>query len=395
MAPHIHTRTVHRTVEPVEGSTPLGTPLYQSHTFSFSDTDTMAAAFEGPGSPYVYARYGNPTVAALEAAVADLEGGAGAIASGSGMGAITSTLWALLGTGGRIVAQDRLYGGTQGLLDDLRERWGVEVVRVDAEDPEGVRAALTPGTDVLLLETIANPTGRVADLPVLTALARVAGATSIVDNTFATPLLCRPIEHGADVVVHSATKYMGGHSDTIGGVAVFADPGTLAAVRARTAEFGAVLDPFAAWLISRGLSTLAVRVARQCANAQVLAERLAAHPEVAAVHYPGLADAPGHATARRVLDGGFGGVLAFELAGGLAAGRAFAAAVELAALAPSLGDVRTLVMHPASTSHRELDAEGLARAGITEGLIRISVGIEDVEDLWADLEQAVGTAAKA
>ncbi|RKS05647.1 methionine-gamma-lyase [Nocardiopsis sp. Huas11] len=395
MAPHIHTRTVHHPVRPVEGSTPLGMPLYQSHTFAFADTDAMAASFEGPGSPYVYARYGNPTVAALEDAVADLEGGVGAIAAGSGMGAITSTLWALLGSGGRVVAQDRLYGGTQGLLDDLRERWGVDVVRVDAENLDEVREALTPDTDVLMVETIANPTGRVADLPALAALAREVGATTIVDNTFATPLLCRPVEHGADIVVHSATKYMGGHSDTIGGVAVFADPGTLEAVRARTAEFGAVLDPFAAWLILRGLSTLAVRVSRQCAGAQVLAERLAAHPAVTAVHYPGLPDAPGHATARRLLDGGFGGVLAFELAGGLAAGRAFASSIELASLAPSLGDVRTLVMHPASTSHRELDAAGLARAGISEGLIRVSVGIEDVGDLWADLEQAIDTAAKA
>ncbi|MFL1379813.1 trans-sulfuration enzyme family protein [Nocardiopsis protaetiae] len=384
---HPSTRTVHQPVPATGGSAPLRVPLYQGHTFSF--TDTMAEAFGGPGAPYVYARYGNPTVDALEEAVADLEGGAGAIASASGMGAITATLWALLDTGGHVVAQDRLYGGTQGLLDALRTRWGVEVTQVDGEDPEAVRAALRPDTRVLLLETIANPTGRVVDLPVLTALARAVGATTVVDNTFATPLLCRPIEHGADIVIHSATKYMGGHSDAMGGVAVFADPGTLEAVRERTAEFGAVLDPFAAWLVARGLSTLALRVERHCANALELAGRLAAHPAVARVHYPGLPDDPGHATARRILDGGFGGVLAFDLAGGLAAGRSFASRIRLAALAPSLGDVRTLVLHPATTSHRELDAEGLARAGISAGLIRVSAGIEDVEDLWKDLEQAL------
>ncbi|MFD3684424.1 trans-sulfuration enzyme family protein [Nocardiopsis sp. NPDC058631] len=389
MATHPDTRTVHHPVPPTEGSTPLGVPLYQAHTFAFADTDTMAAAFGDSDAPYVYARYGNPTVAALEAAVADLEGGAGAVASSSGMGAISSTLWSLLGTGGHVVAQNRLYGGTQGLLDALRERWGVRVTLVDAGDPDEVREALRPDTRVLYLETMANPTGRVADLPALTALAREAGAMTVVDNTFATPLLCRPIEHGADVVVHSATKYMGGHSDTIGGVTVFADPEVLRAVREQTAEYGAVLDPFAAWLVSRGLRTLGLRVARHCANAQVIAERLAAHPAVAAVHYPGLPDDPGHATARRILDGGFGGVLAFEPVGGRPAGRAFAEGVRLAALAPSLGDVRTLVMHPASTSHRELDAGQLARAGISEGLIRISVGIENVEDLWADLEQAL------
>ncbi|CAL9529931.1 L-methionine gamma-lyase [Nocardiopsis dassonvillei] len=383
------TRTVHQPLPETGGSTPLRVPLYQGHTFSFADTDTMAEAFAGPGAPYVYSRYGNPTIDALEAAVADLEGGAGAIASASGMGTISATLWALLDTGCHVVAQNRLYGGTQGLLEALRARWGIEVTQVDAGDPEAVRSALRPDTRVLLLETIANPTGRVVDLPVLTALARAVGATTIVDNTFATPLLCRPVEYGADIVVHSATKYMGGHSDTTGGVAVFADPGTLGTVRERTAEFGAVMDPFAAWLVSRGLSTLAVRVERHCANAGELAARLAAHPAVARVHYPGLPDDPAHTTACRILDGGFGGVLAFEPVGGLSAGRSFASRVRLAALAPSLGDVRTLVLHPAGTSHRELDAEGLAKAGISEGLIRVSVGIEDVEDLWKDMEQAL------
>ncbi|WP_017597122.1 trans-sulfuration enzyme family protein [Nocardiopsis lucentensis] len=389
MTHHAETRTVHQPAPVVEGSTPLGVPIYQAHTFAFPDTETMAASFQGAGSPFVYARYGNPTVAALEDAVADLEGGAGAIASGSGMGAITATLWALLGTGGHVVAQERLYGGTQALLTTLRERWGVEVTQVDAGDPAAVDAALRPDTRVLVLETIANPTGQVADLPALTALARRHGTTVIVDNTFATPLLCRPIEHGADIVVHSATKYMGGHSDTIGGVAVFADAGTLTRVRERTNEFGAVMEPFAAWLINRGLSTLGVRMRRHCANAEELARRLDRHPAVTRVHYAGLPDHPGHATARELLDGGFGGVLAFELAGGLEAGRSFAERVRLAVLAPSLGDVRTLVMHPASTSHRMLDAEGLARAGVSEGLIRLSAGIEDVEDLWADLERAL------
>jgi cystathionine beta-lyase/cystathionine gamma-synthase len=385
------TRTVHQPVPATGGSTPLVAPLYQGHNFAFSDTEAMAEAFESPGgdAPFVYARYGNPTTASVEAAVADLEGGAGAIAYASGMGAMSSVLWALLDTGAHVVAQDRLYGGTQGLLDTLRTRWGVEVTLVDGGNPEAVRAALRPDTRVLLLETIANPTGQVADLPALTALARAVGAVTVVDNTFATPLLCRPIEHGADVVVHSATKYMGGHSDTIGGVAVFADPASLGEARSRTVEFGAVMDPFAAWLIARGLSTLAVRMERHCANARELAERLAAHPAVARVHYPGLPDDPGHATALRILDGGFGGVLAFELVGGLPAGRSFASGIRLAALAPSLGDVRTLVMHPASTSHRQLDAEGLARAGISEGLIRLSAGIEDVDDLWKDLEQAL------
>ncbi|WP_236700390.1 trans-sulfuration enzyme family protein [Allosalinactinospora lopnorensis] len=352
----------------------------------------MAASLEEPDGAFVYARHGNPTVRALETAVAELEGGAGAQAAGSGMGAIASTLGALLRQGDHVVAQNRLYGGTRAFLDTLRRHWGVDVTHVAVGDPENVRAAIRPDTRLLFAETITNPTGEVADLPRLTAVAREAGVTTVVDNTFATPLLCRPIEHGADVVVHSATKYLGGHSDVLGGLAVFADDTTRRAVWERAVESGAVLDPFAAWLLLRGLQTLGVRVARQCANAQILAERLEADPRIAAVHYPGLPGHPGHGTAQRLLSGGYGGVLAFEPVGGLRAGRAFAESVRLASLAPSLGDVKTLVTHPASVSHRQLSAEQLARAGISDGLIRLSTGIEDVEDLWEDIDQALAAA---
>jgi methionine-gamma-lyase len=367
-------------------------PIYQTHTFAFDSAESMAAAFTEPDGAYIYGRLGNPTIRALEMAVADLEGGAAALAAGSGMGSITSTLWALLRAGDHVVAQRCLYGGTLSLLADLEDRWGIEVTLVTGDDPGEVRAALRPTTRVLLLETIANPTGQVVDLPALLAIARAAGVTGIVDNTFATPLVCRPIEHGADVVVHSATKFLGGHSDVLGGLAVFADPGMHHAVRGRSVDFGAALDPFAAWLTIRGLQTLALRVRTQCDNAQLLAERLAAHPAVAVVHYPGLDSHPGHATARRVLAGGFGGVLSFELKGGMAAGAAFAGALRLAVLSPSLGDVKTLVMHPASSSHRQLDAHALAAAGIEPGLIRVSAGIEHVEDLWTDFAQALAAA---
>lgn len=388
-------RTVHIPVPPVDGSSPMGVPLYQGHTFSFDDADAMGAAFADPDGAFVYARYGNPTTRALEDAVAGLEGGAAGLGSASGMGAITSTLWALLRPGDHVIAQNRLYGGTLGILGDLERRWGVRVTRVAADDPAAVRAAIGPRTRVLMLETIANPTGQVVDLPALAGVAASGGVTTIVDNTFATPLLCRPIEHGADIVIHSATKYLGGHSDVIGGLAVFADAATHRAVRERTAEFGAVLDPASAWLAIRGLQTLGVRVPRQCSNAQTLAERMAAHPAVTAVHYPGLASHPSNAVARTLLSGGFGGVLSFELAGGVDAGRRFVNSVRLAALAPSLGDVRSLVMHPASTSHRNLDAEELAAAGIGPGTVRLSTGIEDVEDLWNDLAQALEWSANS
>ncbi|TQN28323.1 methionine-gamma-lyase [Haloactinospora alba] len=392
-APQPESRTVHTPASEVHGSRPVGVPIHQNHTFTFDSAEDMAAAFTGPDGAYLYARFGNPTTSALETAVADLEGGAAALASASGMGAITSTVGALVGTGDHVVAQNCLYGGTLAFLADLERRWGVEVTRVSGEDPDEVRAALRPNTRVMVLETITNPTVRVVDLSALLGIAREAGVTSVVDNTFATPMLCRPLEHGADVVIHSATKYLGGHSDAMGGVAVFADSRTHGAVREHSVESGATLDPFAAWLTIRGMQTLALRVRAQCANAQALAERLSARPEVAAVHYPGLDTHPSRETARRVLPGGCGGVLAFELAGGKVAGEAFAGALRLCVLAPSLGDVKTLVMHPASTSHRQLGSEELAEAGITPGLIRISVGIEQLDDLWGDIERALEAAA--
>ncbi len=392
-AAHAETRAVHTPVAEATGSRPLGVPIYQNHLFAFDDPDTLAAAFSGPDGAYFYSRLGNPTVRTLEAAAAGLEGGAAGLAAASGMGAINSVLLALLRSGDHVVAQRCLYGATIAMFDDLAGRWGVEVTYVSGSDPEEVRAALRPGTRLLYLETIANPTTQVVDLPALLALAREAGVTSVVDNTFATPMLCRPIEHGADVVVHSTTKYLGGHSDVLGGVAIFADAALHRKVWHYAVELGASADPFAAWLTVRGMQTLALRVRRQCDNAMALATRLAAHPAVASVAYPGLPGHPDHKVASRVLDGGYGGVLSFDLAGGREAGRTFAGAIRLATLAVSLGDVKTLVMHPASTSHRQLDEEQLRAAGIGAGMIRLAAGIEHPDDLWADLEQALDKVA--
>jgi cystathionine gamma-synthase len=399
---HRETRAVHVPIPQPSGSRALSVPLYQGGLFAFDDADEMAAAFDGPPEvaahgdgdgegratrgAFLYSRLANPTVRALEDAVADLEGGVGGLAAGSGMGSINTVLRALLRSGDHVIAQRCLYGGTHTTLRELADRWGVEVTYVSGADPEEVRAALRPRTRILYLETIANPTTQVVDLPALIAAA--PGVVSVVDNTFASPLLCRPIEHGADVVVHSATKYLSGHADVLGGVAVFADAGLLREVWDSGTELGATADPFAAWLILRGLATLSLRVERHCSNAQLLAERLAAHAAVTAVHYPGLPTHPDHEIGRRILSG-FGGVLSFELAGGRAAGRTFIETVRLASLAASLGDVKTLVMHPASTSHRKLDAATLAAAGIGEGTVRIAVGIEHPEDIWSDLEQAL------
>jgi methionine-gamma-lyase len=394
MSLHPETRTVHQPVPEPRGSRPLGVPIYQQHQFSFDSADDLAAAFDGPDAAFFYNRLGNPTVRALEDAVADLEGGTGALAFASGMGAINAVLLGLLSSGDHVIAQRCLYGGTYASLCDLAERWGVEVTFVSGDDAAEVREALRPNTRLLYLETIANPTTQVVDLPAL--IAEVAGREiiSVVDNTFASPLLCRPLEHGADIVVHSATKYLGGHGDIVGGVAVFASAELRRRIWDHAIELGASADPFAAWLTLRGMQTLALRMKRQCANALFLAERLGAHPATTRVYYPSLPSHPGYAIAQRLLDGGAGGgVLAFDMAGGREAGRIFAEAVRLALLTPSLGNVQTLVVHPASSTHRQLDAASLAAAGIGEGTVRIAVGIEHPEDLWADFEQALSKAS--
>ncbi|MFI5618679.1 trans-sulfuration enzyme family protein [Streptomyces sp. NPDC051567] len=385
----IRTRAVHVVNEPLPGgSRPLSVPLVQSSAFAFDSAAELAEAMAGPDGAYVYSRRGNPTVRALEHTLAGLEGGASAIAFASGMGAISGVLLALLRPGDQVVAQRCLYGGTYAALTDLAERYGVEVTYIDGDGADGFEAVAGPRARLLLLETIANPTGRVPDLPGLLAAARRRNVVSAVDNSLASPVLCRPLELGADIVLHSTTKYLAGHSDVLGGAAVFADDALRRRVWPRTVELGACADPFAAWLTLRGIPTLPLRMREHCANAGLLAARLAAHRAVTAVHWPWLASHPSYATARAVLSGG-GGLLSFDLAGGRPAGRAFVEAVRVARLALSLGGVETLVTHPATTSHRELDGPALAAAGIGAGLVRMSVGIEDPEDLWRDVEQAL------
>ncbi|MEU4101646.1 aminotransferase class I/II-fold pyridoxal phosphate-dependent enzyme [Streptomyces tanashiensis] len=387
-SPRPETLAVHPPRVEVTGSRPLGVPLHQGHVFAFDSAEALAEGFTSPDA-FLYARLGNPTVRTLEDAVARLEGGTAGLSFASGMGAINAVLLGLLGSGGHVIAQTCLYGGTYAVLSDLAARWGVDVTYVSGADPEEVRAALRPETRLLYLETIANPTTRVADLPGLAAVAAEAGVPVAVDNTFASPLLCRPLDHGADIVVHSATKYLAGHADVLGGIAVFKDTELYGKVRRHAVEQGASTDPFAAWLTLRGMQTLSLRIERQSASAAELAARLEAHPAVEAVRHPALASHPDRAIAARLLPAGGGGVVSVDLAGGREAGRTFVEAVRLASLSVSLGDVKTLVMHPASTSHHQLDAAALAAAGIGAGTVRLSVGIEHVEDLWTDLEQAL------
>ncbi|WNV89074.1 aminotransferase class I/II-fold pyridoxal phosphate-dependent enzyme [Umezawaea sp. Da 62-37] len=382
------TRAVHVTAPTPSNSRPVSVPIFQTSNFAFDDPDALAEALESPDSGFVYTRYGNPTIRALEELVSGLEGGVAAVCTASGMAAISAVLLSTLRTGDHVIAQNCLYGGTSAMFDDLAARFGVDVTYIAGDDPAEVAAAARPTTRMLYLETIANPVTRVVDLPAFLAAGRAAGLLTVVDNTFATPMLCRPIEHGADVVLHSATKYLGGHSDVTGGVLVFADDDRYRQVWHHAMELGAAPDPFAAWLTIRGIQTLPLRMRQHCANAAVLAERLAAHPAVGSVRWPGHADHPDREVARGHLSD-FGGVLAFDLLDGREAGHAFTKGVRLVKLAASLGGVESTVVHPASSTHRQLDAEALRAAGIGEGTVRLSVGIEDVEDLWDDLAEAL------
>lgn len=382
------TRAVHGTRVPPPAERPISAPIFQSSTFAFDNAERYANALSRPGQGYSYTRYENPTTAQLEATMANLEGGAHGLVTASGMGAISSVLLSLLHSGDHVVLQQSLYGGTYSLVTGLARTFGIECSFVDPSDVDAVRAAIKPTTRVLYAETISNPTLEVADLPALGAVARDAHISLVVDNTVASPYLCRPIEHGAQVVIHSATKYLGGHSDVVSGVAVFTDAEQHRAAWKAMLDLGPSPDPFASWLVLRGIKTLPIRMRQHCLVARAVAEWLERHPKVERVYWPGLPDHPSHAVARRILSGN-SGLLSFDLRGGRAAGRRFTEAARLASLAPSLGGVETLLSHPASTTHRQLSAEALAQAGIGEGLIRVSIGLEEPEDIVADFEQAL------
>ncbi|MEU0273424.1 aminotransferase class I/II-fold pyridoxal phosphate-dependent enzyme [Streptomyces sp. NPDC006307] len=385
---HPETQAIHVGIPDLGGARPLNTPLYQTANFGYDNPEELAEAINSPGS-FAYLRNSNPTVRALENAVSSLEGAAASLATSSGMGAIHTVLHTLLASGDHIIVQKHLYGGTFALLRDLAARYGVEVTYIDGRDAAEVTEALRPTTKVLYLETLSNPTAQVTDLPAFFAAGKAAGLTCVVDNTFASPLGCRPISLGADVVVHSSTKFLSGHCDVLGGIASFADAALHREVWSRSLETGTIADPFAAWLTLRGLATLGLRMRRHHENADGLALFLSGHPKVAKVHWPGLPDHPGHELARRLLPDGYGGVLAIDVAGGRKETLEFTRRLRLVDRAVSLGGFKTLVQQPSATSHRSMDAEGLRAIGITEGTVRIAVGLEHLDDLKADFAQAL------
>jgi cystathionine beta-lyase/cystathionine gamma-synthase len=372
---------------------PISTPIYASTTFAHPDIETTDHVLGGEEPGYSYTRWGNPTVVALEEALASLEapgGGARAFVFASGMAALHAALTAAeLSSGAVVLAAEQLYGSTATLLMQIFGPAGVEVCFVDAYDLGAVEKRVAEYRPrAVVIETISNPLLRVADTSSIAEITRESGAALVVDNTFGTPYLQRPLEMGADIVVHSATKYLGGHGDLTAGVVAAGPPydGALDQIRKTV---GYVLGPFEAWLAHRGLKTLPLRVARQCENARAISTRLASHREVAKVHHPALEDHPDREVARRVLDD-TGGLVSFELeTDGREAAFEFLNALDLCVRAPSLGDVYTLAIHPATSSHRELSPARRERLGVKENLIRLSVGIEHPEDVISDLEQAL------
>lgn len=366
---------------------PSTPPLFLTTAFDVDGLEQLEAMTAGRESGYVYTRDGNPNHDALAADVAALEkGGAGAVFA-SGMGAMTATLLALLKSGDHVVAARVLYGRTAQMLNHLASSFGVRVTYVDANDPAAFGKALTPQTRLAIVETVSNPLMEVADLPAIAS--SVGEVPLLVDNTFATPCLVRPIEHGARLVFHSGSKYLNGHGDVMLGVMV-GDPGLIRKIKGLGALYGVNSNPMESWLASRGLRTLPLRMQRVCETAATLAPFLASQPGVARVYYPGLANHPSHTIARRLMPTGFGGMLAFDLAGGQpAVAKLFRALGETIPFSPTLADARTTVSYPAGTSHKFLSAQERAECGITDGLVRLSVGLEDSETLRHELAKAL------
>lgn len=376
---HFRTRAIHKGQQRDATTGAVVPPIHVASTFVQNEA--------GKWREFDYSRSGNPTRKALETTLASLEGGCGALAFASGMAA-THAVVAMLRSGDHIVAGQDIYGGTYRLLHHITNRAGIEVTLADSSDPQKIAAAMTDATKLVWIESPGNPRMSITDIATCAKVAHQGGALLGVDSTFATPVLTRPLELGADIVMHSATKYLSGHSDIIGGALVVADQKLFDELYFVQNSTGAILGPFDAFLCSRGIKTLELRVREQSRTAQRLAEWLGSHTSVKQVLYPGLPDHPGHAIAARQMDGAFGAMLSFELSADFAATKKFVESTHLFQLAVSLGAVESLIEQPASMSHASYDAADRAKHGITDGLIRLSVGLEAAEDLQDDLENA-------
>ncbi len=385
-----HTRIIHggQQADPHTGA--VSTPIYQSSTFAFTDSDEGAARFGGAAG-CKYTRLGNPTTAALERNVALLEYGCGGLGASSGMAAINSVYLTFLDSDSHIVATDCMYGPSRTVLETEYTRFGVQVTFVDSSHLDNVARALRPNTKLVYIETPANPTLKLTDIARCADIAHGAGALLAVDNTFASPYLQNPLQLGADIVVHSMTKFINGHTDVVAGMIVAREEEVLERIRKVHVNFGGTMDPHQAWLVLRGIKTLGLRMERAQENARALAYFLQRHSEVAWVNYPGLVDHPQHALMKQQMRGP-GAIVCFGVRGGLEAGRRLIDSVELATLAVSLGGIETLIEHPASMTHAGVALEERLKAGIADDLVRIAVGCEDYDDLEMDIEQALAKA---
>lgn len=366
----------------------LATPLYQTSTFIFENAQQGANRFAGEEEGFIYSRLGNPTTRQLEQRVAAMEGAEDAAATATGMGAVSASLLANLSAGDHLIASKAVYGCSYALMAHQLTRWGIEVTFVDMTEPENVTKAIKPNTKVIYLETPINPNMVVLDLQAIIAIAKQHDIISIVDNTFLTPVLQKPISLGADIVLHSATKFLNGHGDVVAGI-VCGSSEMIGMIKMTVLkDIGATISPHDAWLITRGLKTLAVRMERHCQNAQRVAEFLESHPMVDEVYYPGLKSHQGYKFIGNQMAAA-GGVIAFELKGDLDEGAAFINRMKLFSIAVSLGDAESLIQHPASMTHSPYSQEERLEAGISDTLIRISVGLENAEDLITDLTQSL------
>ncbi len=420
------TRAVHAGGGPDQTTGARAVPIYQTTSFVFEDSADAADLFALQKFGNIYSRIANPTVASFEERVASLEGAIGGVATSSGQAAELLTFTALANAGDHLVASAQLYGGTRTLLDVSLRRLGIDTTFVASDDPAAYAAEVRPNTKAIYTEVIGNPSGSIADLAALADVAHAVDLPLVVDATLATPYLCRPMEHGADIVLHSATKFIGGHGTSIGGIVLesgrfpwdsgrfpqmtepvasynglrfwenFAEYGFCMRLRVeQLRDFGACLSPFNAFLFLIGLETLALRMEQHVANAQAVAEFLASDERVSWVRYAGLPDSPYHERAKRYVPKGPGAVFAFGVKGGRSAGQVFTESVEMCSHLANVGDARTLVIHPGSTTHQQLDDEALVAAGVSPDLIRISVGLENVEDITRDLDRALDKAAGA
>ena len=419
------TRALHSGGQPDAATGARAVPIYQTTSFVFEDTDDAADLFALQKFGSIYSRIGNPTVAAFEERIASLEGGIGAVATASGQAAEFLTTTALADAGDHIVAASTLYGGTYTLFDVTLRRLGIETTFVPGENPDAFAAAITPATKMLYTEIIANPSGAIADLEALAAVANANDIPLVVDATFATPWLCRPLDWGADIVIHSATKFIGGHGTSLGGAIIdsgrfdwgtgrfphmtepvptynnirwwenFGEYAFCTKVRSeQLRDIGACLSPFNAFLLLQGLETLPLRMQSHVANAMTVAKWLEADPRVDWVQYAGLSSSPHHALAQKYLPDGPGAIFTFGVKGGRSAGSAFIGALEMISHLANVGDARTLVIHPGSTTHQQLNDDELVAAGVTPDMVRLSIGLEDVDDIIWDLDQALATAAR-